>query len=146
MSQSLLRPVPPENETPPATPPSEEEFPHISTNDLSAKLTNTNQAYQIVEEILLIANELASLPNLKPCSRVNNLFGQLVSLCIKPWNKKVAEEVLEDKRTKAVTKRLREMCAEGEGELERYWAQIFLQELEMSENIPIEKTSRALGI
>jgi len=146
MAPSLMRPVPPENKTPPATPPSEEELPHISTNDSSAKLTDNNQAYQIVEEILLIANELASLPDLKPCSRVNDLFGQLVSLCIQPWNKKVAEEILEDKRTKSVTKRLREICAEGEGELERYWAQIFLRELKMSQNIPIDKISRKLGM
>lgn len=121
----------PENGTPPATPTSKKG----TLNGVMGKgLKDTRQAEELVEEILGIADELASRTDLKPCSRVNDLFGRLVSTCIKPWNKIVVERVLGGREIEGAIGRLREMCAEGEGELEKYWAARFLEELERNES------------
>jgi hypothetical protein len=109
-----------ENETPPATPTSKNKTHLTDGNGNPRRLTHANAVDQIVVEVIEIAGELASLSDLKPCSRVKDLFRQLVSLCIKPWSAKVAEEVVEDKKIKAVVKRLRRLCAEGEAELEKH--------------------------
>jgi hypothetical protein len=132
-----------ENETPPAIPTSKTEMSLTDNNEKPMRLTHAKEVNQIVVEVIEIASELASLSDLKPCSRVNDLFGQLVSLCIKPWSAKVAEEVLGDKKIKAVVKRLRRMCAEGEGELEKHWAQVFLEELQETS---MDGSSRKSGI
>lgn len=117
------------------------------SGDVLAKmrLGDVNQASRLVEEVLLIADDLASLEDLRPCSRVNDLFGQLVSLCIKPWNETVVEEVMGDKKIKGVIGKLREVCAEGEGELEKYWAERFLRELEDMEKTSTDKVSLTTG-
>ncbi|KAE9989710.1 hypothetical protein Vi05172_g6826 [Venturia inaequalis] len=125
----------PENGTPPASPISEKETMHSRTDGLTEKgLRDVRQAEELVEDVLLIAHELASREDLKPCSRVNDLFGRLVSTCIKPWNKAVVEQVLGDREIEGVIGRLREMCATGEGELEKYWAERFLEELDQTES------------
>jgi hypothetical protein len=123
------------NTTPPATPPLEEDLPHLTSNKSLIRGAYTSQAYQIVEQILLIVNELTLLHNLKPCSRVNALFGQLVSLCIRPHRKEISKLVLEDRRVMMLTQKLRGICAEGEAELESYWAQAFLEHLEHDQQI-----------
>ncbi|QDS77576.1 hypothetical protein FKW77_001510 [Venturia effusa] len=119
------------DQTPPATPTSEKESSIIGNNGIhGAKSRDIREAGHLVEEILCIADDLALRKDLKPCSRVNDLFGQLVSTCIKPWNKTVVERVLGDGEIQSVMGRLREMCAEGEGELEKHWAERFLKELD----------------
>ncbi|TLD27602.1 Nicotianamine synthase [Venturia nashicola] len=124
----------PENGTPPATPTLERAALREPTDGVKGKeLKDMRQAEQLVEEVLCIADELASRQDLKPCSRVNKLFGRLVSTCIKPWNNAVVERVLGDREIEGVIGHLREMCAEGEGELEKYWAERFLEELEEKE-------------
>jgi Nicotianamine synthase protein len=135
-----------ENSTAPATPPLIQGTPYTGTNGKLRTLMDTNQSYKLIEEILDIANDLASLSNLKPSSHVNDLFSQLVSLCIKPWNRKVVEDVLENKRVIAVKKRLREVCAEGEGQLEKYWAQEFLRELQTVPDMSIDRSTRVSGL
>lgn len=138
----------PENGTPPTTPTSEKEPSIKATNRVTEKaLKDVRRAEQLIEEILLVADELASRQDLKPCSRVNDLFGRLVSTCIKPWNKTVVETVLGDREIEGVVGRLREMCGEGEGELERYWAERFLEELgQTASDTSIEDPAQILGM
>lgn len=137
----------PENGTPPATPTTEKGTLKARSNVVTGvKSRDIRQAEGLVEEILLIADELASRGDLKPCSRVNELFGQLVSTCIKPWNRTVVERVLGDREIEGVIGQLRDMCAEGEGELEKYWAERFLEELEQTgEDTTIEDPARISG-
>jgi hypothetical protein len=129
MSLSQINTI--DNDTPPPMPPSEQ---FLDPTFRPTRHSDTSEAYHIVEEILLITEQLASLPDLKPCPRVNCLFGRLVEICIKPWSKRISKEVLESKRVRAVVKRLREMCAEGEGELERFWAAKILEEVVIGED------------
>jgi len=104
------------------------EDPTPTAHSWFTRQAENNQVYQIVDDILRIADELVSLPDLKPCSRVNALFGRLVDICVKPWNSRVSRVVLENRRLKALTPMLREVCAVGEGNLEREWAGRILAE------------------
>lgn len=137
----------PENGTPPATPTLEKGTLRAGSFGVTdVRSRDIRQAEELVEEILCIADELASRGDLKPCSRVNELFGQLVSTCIKSWNRTVLERVLGDREIEGVIGRLRRMCAEGEGELEKYWAERFLEELEQTgEETTIEDPARISG-
>jgi nicotianamine synthase len=84
------------------------------------------EAGRIAEEILSLVDTLASSPDLKPSPDVNELFNRLVSLCIKPYSSSVAHHVLDNKKIQSITPQLRQMCSEGEGELERHWAHLIL--------------------
>jgi nicotianamine synthase len=95
---------------------------------ITTKITIDTEVCQITDEIITLVNALASLPDLKPCPDVNKLFGRLVSLCIKPYSSRLACLVLHNKQIQILVPRLRQICSEGEGELERFWARKILHE------------------
>jgi nicotianamine synthase len=90
--------------------------------------TATKEASRITDEVLSLVDALASVPDLKPCPDVNELFDRLVSLCIKRHSSCATRLVLENKQIQSITPQLRQICSEGEGELEMYWARLVLEQ------------------
>jgi hypothetical protein len=75
-----------------------------------------------IKQILKLYCELSDLPSLTPQPLVNRLFDDLVSSCLHPFNEMTADAVLGDARIEKIVPRLRQICSDGECELERYWA------------------------
>ena len=94
-----------------------------------------------VNGILVCYSELCLFPNLEPSPKVNHVFEKLISLCsqvtgeadtskvnfaldlgIRFW---VADnaQILTDPKIVAITSHLRQLCADGEYQLELHWAQ-----------------------
>jgi nicotianamine synthase len=94
----------------------------------TTKMTIDAEARRITDEVVSLVNALASSPSLKPCPDINQLFSRLVSLCIKPYSSSLACQVLQNKQIQRLTPRLRQICSEGEGELEKYWARKIIQQ------------------
>jgi nicotianamine synthase len=95
---------------------------------MSPNTNMSSEAVRIIDEVVSLVDALASLQSLKPCPEVNQLFGRLVSLCIKPYTSSLALQVLQNKQIQLLIPRLRQFCSEGEGELERYWANAILEQ------------------
>jgi hypothetical protein len=90
------------------------------------RLDGISEATQIAESIFAIYERLASLRDLKPRPEVDTLFSQLVSTCTKQYSSQLASQILANKCMQRITPRLRSLCSEGEGELERFWARKIL--------------------
>ncbi len=76
---------------------------------------------ELCEQIVAIHSILAQLPSLEPGPVANEMFATLVRIC-EYRSDEEANRVLADPRIKAVTTRLRQLCAAGEFLLERSWA------------------------
>ena len=79
----------------------------------------------LCREICQIYLSLAELPGLEPGPGVNALFERLVGLCEYRDDLNGAQ-VLADPHVRAVAPGLRQLCADGEYRLERWWARSVL--------------------
>lgn len=83
-------------------------------------------AAALVERVLELHGRLDRLEasiGLEPSGPVNAAFAELVATCLPaPAEDTHADTVLADPRISAVLPRLRELCADGEYRLERWWA------------------------
>lgn len=76
----------------------------------------------IAIELLRLHEELAALPTLSPTAHTNALFNELVRVATDPGDSDIAQQVLTDAAIRRISPELRNLCAEGEVELERAWA------------------------
>jgi nicotianamine synthase len=74
------------------------------------------------EQIVTIFDALTKIPILEPGPVVNELFTDLVRIC-EYRSGEDADAILHDPRIRALTAKLRTLCADGEFLLERSWAQ-----------------------
>ncbi|MCJ1469130.1 putative 26S proteasome regulatory subunit [Pseudocyphellaria aurata] len=79
-------------------------------------------AERYIAAILNVHHALSQLPNLDPSPEVNSLFSELVALCIQTPDEQVAARILSDGRINRIIPHLRQLCSEGESQLEAYWA------------------------
>ncbi|HEY4005278.1 MAG TPA: nicotianamine synthase family protein [Pseudonocardia sp.] len=77
---------------------------------------------EIVVELLRLYQELMALPTLSPNARTNAVFSELVRVATYPGDSEIARQVLADAAIRRISPGLRNLCAEGEVELERAWA------------------------
>lgn len=79
-------------------------------------------AHQLLSHIRCIYQELSGLTNLEPCEHINSLLTRLVNLCITPYSQEFSDCFFNIDGADALCHSLRPLCANAEGELERYWA------------------------
>lgn len=77
----------------------------------------------VVAQVRALYDDLAARPDLVPGPTTNALFGRLVSLAIDRDAARHADAVLADPAVAGILAHLRRLCADGEFELERHWAQ-----------------------
>ncbi|MCD2197575.1 methyltransferase domain-containing protein [Actinomycetospora endophytica] len=77
----------------------------------------------VVARVRALYEALLARPHLAPEPVTNELFTRLVSLAIDPVAARDADAVLADPAVQRLLPGLRDLCATGEFELERWWAQ-----------------------
>ena len=77
----------------------------------------------VVTQVRALHAALAACPDLTPGPRTDDLFGRLVTLAVDPSAAREADAVLGDPAVASLLPELRRLCADGEFELERHWAQ-----------------------
>ncbi len=80
-------------------------------------------AATVIAQVRALHEALLGRPHLRPEPSTNELFGRLVSLAIDPAAARDAGAVLADPAVERLLPSLRRLCAEGEFELERSWAE-----------------------
>ena len=89
----------------------------------------TTSAHQLVSEIRDIYTTLNELSSLAPSAPVNTLLTRLVNLCVVPYSAEFTTCFFQIAGVEALCAKLRPLCSEAEGELEKYWAERMLAEL-----------------
>ncbi|KAF4632892.1 hypothetical protein G7Y89_g5233 [Cudoniella acicularis] len=84
--------------------------------------SNRATAEKITNELLSLYNKICRLPSLKPCLEVNNLFEQLVGLCVQDVDDEIAKAVTTNSLVQEILPNLRKICSQSESELESHWA------------------------
>lgn len=84
---------------------------------------DTGSTGAVVARVRALYEALLARPHLAPEPVTNELFGRLVSLAVDPVAARDADAVLADPAVAELLPGLRELCAAGEFELERWWAQ-----------------------
>ncbi|WP_129669023.1 nicotianamine synthase family protein [Phytoactinopolyspora endophytica] len=84
--------------------------------------TTTRLDMDVTGALCALYRELDSCSDLRPEPHVNSLFARLVHLVL-TTPEPAAPQVLDDPVVCALAPRLRELCARGETELERTWAE-----------------------
>ncbi|OAL57426.1 Nicotianamine synthase [Pyrenochaeta sp. DS3sAY3a] len=84
--------------------------------------TATMSAHQILSEIQSIYRTLSSLESLAPSVPVNTLLTRLVNLCVVPYSETLSSYFFAISGVEDLCVKLRPICSQAEGELERYWA------------------------
>ena len=77
----------------------------------------------VVARVRALYDALLARPDLCPAPVTNEIFSSLVSLAIDPAASRDAEAVLADPGVRGLLPELRQLCAAGEFELERWWSQ-----------------------
>ncbi|KAF2677381.1 Nicotianamine synthase [Lentithecium fluviatile CBS 122367] len=98
-------------------------------------------AHALFVEIQHIRQALLSLSSLAPGQKTNTLLTRLVNLCIEPHGHAFVEYFLSIDGAHELCADLRRICAEAEGELERYWVERILGG---SEKAGVEQTEQRL--
>ncbi|KAJ4302433.1 hypothetical protein N0V88_002577 [Collariella sp. IMI 366227] len=70
--------------------------------------------------------KLLELPNLRPGNSINQLLGNLVSVCSEIFSKDIVDKVLSHPSVQAALPSLRQICAQAESCLELHWAEHIL--------------------
>ncbi|KIW03309.1 uncharacterized protein PV09_05520 [Verruconis gallopava] len=83
---------------------------------------NRTLAAAVVEKVMALHKKLRMLHSLVPDLKVNQVFNELVSLCLQPFDEDVVDRVLRNDRVKEIVPTLRSICSAGESELECYWS------------------------
>ncbi|KAI1269029.1 Nicotianamine synthase [Xylariaceae sp. FL1019] len=82
----------------------------------------SSKAEAIVDEIVEAHSTLVGLPDLRPSETVNTTLGNLVSLCIRVYDSRTTETVLNSPRIQNILPSLRQICSDAESCLEHHWA------------------------
>jgi nicotianamine synthase len=85
--------------------------------------TRPTNAGPVIADVRALHEELGARPHLRPEPATNELFGRLVSLATDPAAARDADAVLRDPAVEQLLPSLRRLCADGEFELERSWAE-----------------------
>ncbi|KAF2792841.1 Nicotianamine synthase [Melanomma pulvis-pyrius CBS 109.77] len=93
-----------------------------------------SSAQALIKEIRAIHLTLSTLSSLAPGTQINALLTRLVDLCISPRADDFAEYVWRIEGVEELCGKLRSICAEAEGELERYWAQRIIESAPQSQS------------
>ncbi|KAF1954950.1 Nicotianamine synthase [Byssothecium circinans] len=83
-------------------------------------------AYQLLNDLRGIYQELSYLDDLSPGEKVNGLLTRLVGLCIQPYGSEFEAQFLGIDGVSELCASLQPICAIAEGELERHWARRIL--------------------
>ncbi|KAL2192127.1 Nicotianamine synthase [Thermothelomyces heterothallicus CBS 203.75] len=81
------------------------------------------QVQWLVQRIVETHAELLRLPHLRPGKVINQLLGNLVSVCSDIYDQEVVDKVLSNPSVKAILPSLRHICAQAESCLELHWAE-----------------------
>jgi nicotianamine synthase len=73
--------------------------------------------------LLSVYRRLSALPSLAPSPAANAAFTELVELCLPLYPPHVVDAVLGDEVIAGLLPQIRDICAEGEYQLEREWAE-----------------------
>lgn len=94
----------------------------------------TSSAHALVKEIRAIYLTLSTLSSLAPGTQINAVLTRLVDLCITPRGDDFVEYVWRIEGVEELCGKLRPICAEAEGELERYWARRIVEAAPQSQS------------
>ncbi|KAK3996648.1 putative nicotianamine synthase [Cladorrhinum sp. PSN332] len=81
----------------------------------------------IIQSIVDTHSNLLKLPHLRPDHAINQLLGNLVTICSEIHDQEIVTKVLNSTSVQAVLPSLRKICAESESCLELHWAEHILQ-------------------
>ncbi|KAL8779864.1 MAG: hypothetical protein Q9213_006734 [Squamulea squamosa] len=81
----------------------------------------------LVTRILACYVQLSQLPTLRPCTKVNGIFEELVHLCCYTLDEDVTEKVLRHPSIVDIVTPLRRLCSSGEYQLEAHWTERVLE-------------------
>ncbi|WP_433798872.1 nicotianamine synthase family protein [Actinomycetospora sp. CA-084318] len=76
----------------------------------------------VITQVRALHAALLACPDLTPGPRTNDIFSRLVALAVDPAAAREADAVLADPAVAPLLPGLRQLCADGEFELERHWA------------------------
>lgn len=110
--------------------------PPVTPNGTSAA------AHQLVAEIRDIHSKLGELSSLAPSHQVNTLLTRLVNLCVVPYSAEFTTYFFNISDVEQLCDKLRPICSEAEGELEKFHAERMLKELGVSpiiQTLPLER-------
>ncbi|KAK3939644.1 putative nicotianamine synthase [Diplogelasinospora grovesii] len=79
-------------------------------------------AQKLVQSIIATHMELLELPHFRPGKTIDELLGNLVSLCCQIHDQEIVRQVHENAGMQAILPSLRQICAEAESCLEAHWA------------------------
>ncbi|KAF1837149.1 Nicotianamine synthase [Decorospora gaudefroyi] len=97
-------------------------------------------AHELVSEMADIYSTLRNLPSLAPSHQVNILLTRLVDLCIPSYSAEFTSYFFNIPSVKSLCTKLRPLCSEAEGELESYWAERMLHNLNSSKQQQLANT------
>lgn len=97
--------------------------PPVTPNGISAAV------HQLVAEIRDIHSRLSELSSLAPSYQVNTLLTRLVNLCVVPYSAEFTAYFFNISGVEQLCDKLRPICSEAEGELEKFHTERMLKEL-----------------
>ncbi|KAK3307862.1 Nicotianamine synthase [Chaetomium strumarium] len=86
----------------------------------------SEKVHWLVQTVVQTHAELLKLPNLRPGKAINQLLGNLVSVCSEIHDRDIIEKVLSHPSINALLPSLRQICASAESCLELHWAEHIL--------------------
>ncbi|PVI02166.1 Nicotianamine synthase [Periconia macrospinosa] len=89
--------------------------------------------HELLHEVHKIRHDLERCESLSPGDDVNELLTRLVGLCIKPYSSEFTNHFLNIEGVDALCASLQAICAEAEGELEKYWTSRILEACDSQE-------------
>lgn len=81
------------------------------------------KVHWLVQTVVQTHAELLKLPNLRPGKAINQLLGNLVSVCSEIHDRDIVEKVLTHPSINPLLPSLRQICASAESCLELHWAE-----------------------
>ncbi|KAL8877095.1 MAG: hypothetical protein Q9198_004827 [Flavoplaca austrocitrina] len=81
----------------------------------------------LVTRIVACYVQLSQLPTLRPSTKVNSIFNDLVRLCCDTFDEVIAEKVLTHPNIVDIVTPLRCLCSIGEYQLEAHWTERILE-------------------
>ncbi|KAL2130457.1 hypothetical protein VTI74DRAFT_6368 [Chaetomium olivicolor] len=90
------------------------------------EVTQSKKVQFLVQTITETHAKLLELPNLRPGNSINQLLGNLVSVCSEIYDRDVVDRVLSHPSIQALLPSLRQICAQAEACLELHWTEHIL--------------------
>ncbi|KAK3906178.1 putative nicotianamine synthase [Staphylotrichum tortipilum] len=95
---------------------------------LNAQLVDSraDKVQHLVHTIVETHSDLLKLAHFRPGNPINQLLGNLVSVCAEIYDRDIVDQVLSHPSVQAVLPSLRQICAQAESCLELHWAEHIL--------------------